>query len=96
MASLSNEAPKKWRIQWMDVAGTGSRKQIRMSGLTRKQAESQFARIESIISTRLQGARLDDVDAAWLGKLPDAFHAKLAKAGLVETREAVEPWSRSL
>ena len=64
MASLSQEAPKKWRVQWIDVAGTGRRKQIRMSGLTRKQAESQFAGIESIISTRLQGAKLDDVDAA--------------------------------
>ena len=91
MASLSKESPKTWRIQWIDIAGTGKRKQIRMSGLTRKQAEGQFARIESIISTRLQGAKLDDVDAAWLGGLPDSFHGKLAKAGLVEPRVVKVP-----
>jgi len=93
MASLSKESSKTWRIQWVDIAGTGRRKQIRMSGLTRKQAESQFARIESIISTRLQGAKLDDVDAAWLGGLSESFHNKLAKTGLVESRvvEVPEP-----
>ena len=91
MASLSQDGPKRWRIQFQCVAGTGTRRQIRIFGLTKKQAESHVARIESIISTRLQGANLDDVDAAWLGKLPDSFHTRLAKAGLVEPRDLVEP-----
>lgn len=90
MASLSAAGPKKWRVQWQDISGNG-RRQIRLSGITRKQAEGQFARIESLISTRLQGAAVTDVDAAWLGQLPDKFHAKLAKAGLVEPREVIEP-----
>ncbi len=95
MASLSKEGPKRWRIQWMDITGTRKRRQIRLHGVNRRQAESQFARIESIISTRLQGAKLDEVDAAWLGQLPEKFHSKLVKAGLVEPRAAEEEESET-
>ena len=91
MASLCKEGQKRWRVQWMCIAGSGKRMQIRLSGLTRKQAASHFARIESIISTRKQGAKLDDFDAAWIGGLPDSFHDKLTKAGLMEPRVVKAP-----
>ncbi|GAB5442063.1 MAG: hypothetical protein Fues2KO_24120 [Fuerstiella sp.] len=87
MASLSKEAPKRWRIQFMDVAGTGRRKQIRLYNVTKRQADETFRHIEATISARLQGVRLDDVDAAWLGSRPENFYRKLVKAGLASPRE---------
>jgi hypothetical protein len=39
MASLSKEGPKNWRIQFMDIHDPGKRKTLRVSGLTKRQAE---------------------------------------------------------
>ena len=91
MASLSKEGTKQWRIQFVDIAGSKTRKQVRLYNVTKKQAEGAFHHIEGIISAKLQGTRLDDADAKWLSEVPDGFHAKLVKAGLTEPRELAEP-----
>lgn len=91
MASLTKDnGPKSWRIQFMGVIDKQSRKTIRLSGLTRKQAEQVLGHVENIIGCRLQQTRLDDPDATWLGSLPDKFHEKLVKAELVEQREKAQ------
>ena len=94
MASLTNAGHKRWRIQFVSLTNRNKRKQIRLRDLTKKQAQSYFEHIESIISARLQRIRLDDADARWLGGLPDSVHDKLVRAGLTEPRKpaaAVEP-----
>ncbi|MEZ6059727.1 MAG: hypothetical protein R3C19_05135 [Planctomycetaceae bacterium] len=85
MASLSQESPKRWRILFRDLGGTEKRKQIRLYNVTKKQAEGHFRHIESIISTRLQGVQLTEVDAVWLGGLPPPCMLALY-AGLAEPR----------
>lgn len=90
MASMGNEGPKKWRIQFMDIHQPKKRRTIRVSGLTKRQAEDVFRHIENIISARLQRTKLEDADAAWLGSLTDKFHAKLVTVGLEEPRETEE------
>ncbi len=91
MASLSKEGPKNWRIQFMDIHESGKRRTLRVSGLTKKQAEDVHRHVENIISARLQKTRLEDADAAWLGSLTDKFHARLVKVGLEEPRETEGP-----
>ena len=90
MASMGNEGPKKWRIQFMDIHQPRQRRTIRVSGLTKRQAEDVFRHIENIISARLQRTKLEDADAAWLGRLTDKFHAKLVRVGLEEPRDVEE------
>jgi hypothetical protein len=75
----------------MDIHQPKKRRTIRMSGLTKRQAEDVFRHIENIVSARLQRTKLEDADAAWLGSLTDKFHTKLVKVGLEEPREAEEP-----
>ncbi|MEO2017295.1 MAG: tyrosine-type recombinase/integrase [Fuerstiella sp.] len=87
MASLSKEGPKNWRIQFMDIHEAGKRRTLRVSGLTKKQAEDVHRHIENIVSSKLQRTKLEDDDATWLGSLVDKVHAKLVKAGLAEPRD---------
>lgn len=94
MASLTSDGKKRWRIRFTDVHGTKKSKTIRISDLNKKQAEGIFRHVDNIISARLQGAKFDDVEAAWIGTLTDRFYNKLVKAGLMEPREIdVQPES---
>jgi hypothetical protein len=70
----------------MDIHERGRRRTLRISGLTKKQAEDVRRHIENIISARRQRTALEDADAAWLGSLVDKFHTKLVKVGLVDPR----------
>lgn len=81
---MSKDGPRRWRIQVINI--NGKRRSIRVSNLTKKRAEVVQRHIESIVSCRLQGTRIEDVDAVWLGSLPERFFEKLVKAGLVEPR----------
>ena len=87
MASLSRiKDTKSWRIQFMCVAEPGKRRTLRVSGLTKRQAEEVHRHVESIVGARLQRTRLEDVDSAWLGSLTDKFHARLVRVGLDSSR----------
>ncbi len=60
---------------------------IRPGRATAKQVDSVRVRVEAIVSARMQGLSIDPETAAWLGSIGDALHARLAAAGLVESRE---------
>lgn len=91
MASLNNEGPKKWRIQFMDVVDNKARRQIRFSGQTKKQAETIFHIIERLIEAATLNIPAQPQDAAWLAALPDKFYSRLAKHNLAEPRVIEEP-----
>ena len=91
MASLNNEGPKKWRIQFMDTTGTAKRRQIRFSGHNKKQAETIFHIVERLIEARRMNVSPQPQDQTWLAELPDKFYAKLVRNGLAEERIVEEP-----
>ena len=90
MASLYQEGPRKWRIQFMDLSGNGERQQIRFTN-TKKYANTLLNTLERIIEARGLNASIDQADSAWLAGLPDKFYAKLVKYNLVSRRTAPEP-----
>lgn len=67
----------------------GSRKAVRLGRVPQRVAEAFKVRIEALLACKIANAPLDRETAAWLAKLPDAMHAKLAGAGLAEPRGGV-------
>ncbi len=90
MASLQNEGPKKWRLLFMDLNGTGERRQIRFTN-TKKYATTLYNVVERLIEARTLNGSIDPADAGWLANLPDKVFAKLVKHGLVNPRVIEEP-----
>ena len=80
MATLYKESNSTYRIMFSD--GNGKRKSIRLGKTTKKAAGTVLSHVEEIISCRLAGRSLPQETSDWLGKLPDATLAKLAKVGL--------------
>ena len=96
MATLQNEGPKKWRLLFMDVNGTGERRQIRFTN-TKKYATTLYNVVERLIEARTLNGSIDPADAGWLAKLPDKFYGKLVNHGLVSPRliEEIEPETKA-
>jgi integrase len=90
MASMYQEGPKKWRIQFMDLSGNGERRQIRFTN-TKKYANTLLNTLERLIEARGLNASIDQADATWLTGLPDKFYSKLARYGLVNPRTVQAP-----
>ena len=95
MASITNDAGGRWRIQF--VAPDGVRKSIRMGKCDRKTAESVRGHVESLLSAKLSGQPLPRNTAAWLPVIGEALKAKLAVAGLIDapTRALLGEFLRS-
>jgi len=91
MASLSEDAPKKWRILFMCPATPGKRRQIYFSGYNAKRAETFFNIVERLIEARSLNTTIQPQDAAWLAELPDKMYGKLVRNGLVQPRVVAEP-----
>lgn len=83
MASVTKEK-SGYRITWRD--GDKRRRRIRVSGLTKRQAEGVASRIQSLAGAKISGEGLDTATRAWVRELGDDLHAKLADHGLVEPR----------
>ncbi len=88
MASVVSErhgGRTRYRIQFRD--GNKRRRSIRLSGLTRKAAESIRSRVETLNACRIAGQPLDTATSRWVADLGDDLHEKLAAAGLFEPRQ---------
>jgi len=84
MASIIDDPAGKRRVSFVGPQG---RKTIYLGKRSRKAADAIKARIEVILAANEQGQALDLETAAWLARLPDAFHQKLAAKGLVLPRD---------
>ena len=84
MARVTKEKAR-YRIKWCD--GDKRHRRIRVSGLSKRQAESIAWRVQSLAGAKISSKALDIATAAWVAELGDDLHGKLAEAGLVETRK---------
>jgi len=88
MASVIRDPDGRKRIQWLD--GSAARRTFRLGKCDVKQAESFALRIENLITANITG-RMDQDLAKWVDSRDDKTHEKLARAGLIPSRERVNP-----
>ena len=86
MASVSRDANGTKRVLF--IGGDGKRRTIRLGRVPGKAAESVKLRVEALNAARITGTPIDSDLAAWVRDLPDAMHERLARVGLVESRES--------
>ena len=86
MASIANDPAGRKRIIFYDK--NGNRKAIRLGKCSKKTAEEVRTRVESLNAAIIAGCSIDGDTAAWLGKIGNALHARIAKAGLTTPRES--------
>ena len=84
MASISRDPNGRRRILF--VAADGNRKAIRLDKVPIKTAESILTKIEALNAACISNTPVDRETAAWLTKIGDDLHAKLAAVGLIEPR----------
>jgi integrase len=87
MASISNDSGGSKRILFFDK--DNNRPAIHLGRISKSGARAIKARVESINAALIGARALDGDDAAWLARIGDALHAKLAAVGLVPPRVAV-------
>ncbi|MBM3956248.1 MAG: hypothetical protein FJ309_16875 [Planctomycetes bacterium] len=75
-----------YRVLFVDP--TGRRQTIRLGKVSKRLAETTKIRVEEILAARIAGHSIATETAAWLAKIGDVVHDKLARVGLVEPREA--------
>jgi integrase len=83
MASLMRDGGG-WRIMWYDQ--DQDRKTLRLGAMDKRTAQTVKVRVEAIVAAKLAGTPIDPETAAWLGKIGDKLHSRLAKVGLVPPR----------
>ena len=83
MASVTKEQ-NGFRISWRD--GDKRRRRIRVSGISKRQAEAIASRVQKLVGAKISGEALDTSTQAWVTELGNDLHGKLADAGLVEAR----------
>ena len=89
MASVSKEKRNGrtlYRINWRD--GDKRRRSLRVSGVSRKDADGIARKVQSLASARISGESLDNAIVAWLNQIGEDLHGKLASNGLVEPRQS--------
>jgi integrase len=84
MASISSDPNGNRTLQF--VAGDGKRRSIRLGKIPKKAADAIKVRVEYLNAAAIGMTPLDAETAAWVAKIGDDFHAKLAAVGLVPSR----------
>lgn len=86
MASISKQPKGRKTVQF--VGGDGKRRSVRLGKVNNKRAEEVKTRIEHLNSAKISGLPIDGDIANWVAKISDELAAKLARAGLIPSREA--------
>jgi hypothetical protein len=81
MASVTCLPDGKKRVQF--IAPGGARRTLHLGAVDKRHAETVRVRVESILSAKMVDQPLDRDTSAWLGKIEDPLHHKLALVGLV-------------
>lgn len=84
MASLSNVKGRRV-IQFDDPVG--KRRTLSLGQIERRIAETIKSHVEHIVSATIAKAAMPRATAQWLSEIGDALHVRLAKVGLVQSRE---------
>lgn len=84
MASISTDSNGNRTLQF--VAGDGKRRSIRLGKIPKKTADSIRIRVEYLNAAAAGNTPLDVETAAWVSKIGDDLHSKLAAVGLVPGR----------
>ncbi len=85
MASISSDPNGRKRVLFID--GSGSRKAVRLGKLPIKTAASILTKIEALNAANVSNTPVDNETAAWLAKIGDDLHGKLAAVGLTTPRQ---------
>ena len=86
MASLTTRKDGNRELAFID--GTGVRRHLYLGKTAKKVAESIRSKIEALNSAKIAGHSVDNDTAAWLSRIEPSLAKKLAKVGLIETRES--------
>jgi hypothetical protein len=89
MASISSDPSGRRTVQFIDRHG--KRKTIGLGKVSQRDAERIKDKIEALNAAAKAGFAPDDDTAAWLRKIADKLHAKLAGAGLTQARQPNTP-----
>lgn len=93
MASLAKREGKSGPIYdlWFSGGGPdGSRSKVTLGSMPKKDAIAIKTRVEYLIAASHSGQPYDRMTAEWLLTIDDKLHRKLARAGLVESRDSSE------
>ncbi len=85
MASITRESNGRRTIQF--VGSDGKRRSIRLGKMSQRTAEAVRGHVETIAAAAKVGHAVGLETSAWLTKIDDDLHAKLAAVGLVRPRE---------
>ena len=85
MASITKEKSGTYRLKFLDGNKTIG---IRLGTRDKKAAISARAFVEALITAKKLGVSPDGETVAWLNRLDDVIHARIAKAGLTPPRQA--------
>src|SRR5262245_37572513 len=88
MASVSNDFNGHRRILF--VGKDGTRRTLRLGKVSQRIAGEIKTKVEALNAAAIGGFSLDNETAAWVGKVGDKLHGKLAAVGLVSPREPAE------
>ena len=88
MASISKNKNNKTKILVFFDA-TRKRHYVRLGNISMKIAGTIKIHIEELVAAQIKKVSPDDATALWVDSLPDEFHTKLVKTGLIAERKKV-------
>jgi integrase len=86
MASISKQPNGHKIIQFK--AADGKRRSIRLGKMSMRNAEAVKVKVEQLVAASITGHSIDDETARWLTKLDSSFSNKLARVGLMTSKES--------
>ena len=89
MASVTTDPRGNRRILYIDPTAAGGRRTIALGGIDKRTADGIRGYVERLANAKRFGLPIDYDAAAWLAKIGDALHGRLAAAGLVPSRHAI-------
>lgn len=88
MATIGTESNGHRRVLF--VAADGSRKTVRLGKCSHRDAEDICRHVEALAAASMNGQPMSRKTAVWLSEIGATLHDRLARAGLVTARAAVE------
>ncbi len=88
MATIGNDSNGRKRILF--VAGDGSRKTVRLGKASQRDAEQVCRHIETLAAAAINGQPISRETSIWVSGIGHKLHDRLARAGLVKSRTAIE------
>jgi integrase len=86
MASISTDAAKSKRVFFSD--SNGERRILYLGKVSQKSALVVKCHVENLVAAKLSGHAIDPATAAWLASLDEVMTRKLARACLIDNRQA--------